>query len=76
MQLDGLGASLATLGLGALVYGLIESSHLGFAHPQVFATLIVGALSLATFIIVESRSTIRCCRLPCFVQGIFAEPIC
>ena len=33
--LDWPGAALATLGLGALVYGLIESSSLGFGHPLV-----------------------------------------
>jgi len=55
--LDGLGTALATLGLGVLVYGLIESSHLGFTQPRVIATLIVGALSLAAFFLFEARST-------------------
>ena len=55
--LDGLGTALATLGLGVLVYGLIESSHLGFAQPRVIATLIVGSLSLSGFFLFEARST-------------------
>jgi EmrB/QacA subfamily drug resistance transporter len=55
--LDWSGAALATLGLGTLVYGLIESSRLGFGHPLVLATLIGGALSLAVFFLVEARST-------------------
>jgi EmrB/QacA subfamily drug resistance transporter len=54
--LDWSGITLATLGLGTLVYGLIESSRLGFGHPLVLATLIVGALSLAGFFLVEARS--------------------
>lgn len=54
--LDWRGAALATLGLGTLVYGLIESSRLGFGHPLVLATLIGGALSLAGFFLVEARS--------------------
>ena len=54
--LDWSGAALATLGLGTLVYGLIESSRLGFGHPLVLATLIGGALSLAVFLLVEVRS--------------------
>jgi EmrB/QacA subfamily drug resistance transporter len=54
--LDWPGTGLATLGLGTLVYGLIESSRLGFGHPLVLATLIVGALSLAVFFLVEARS--------------------
>ncbi|MEK6288392.1 MAG: MFS transporter [Acidobacteriota bacterium] len=55
-RLDWLGAGLATLGLGSLVYGLIESSRLGFAHPLVLVALGGGAVSLALFIAVEARS--------------------
>jgi EmrB/QacA subfamily drug resistance transporter len=54
--LDWFGTALATLGFGTLVYGLIESSRLGFGHPLVLATLIGGALSLAVFFVVEARS--------------------
>jgi len=53
--LDWLGSALATLGLGLLVYGLIESSRLGFGAPVVFATIFAGALSLAAFLLVEAR---------------------
>ncbi len=55
-RLDWLGAGLATLGLGTLVYALIESSRLGFGHPLVLVTLIAGALSLMAFLMVEARS--------------------
>ena len=55
-RLDWLGALLATMGLGAVVYGLIESSRQGFAHPVVLIALAVGALSLTLFILVEERS--------------------
>jgi len=54
--LDWWGTAFATLGLGTLVYGLIESSRLGFGHPLVLATLLAGTLSLAVFFIVEARS--------------------
>jgi EmrB/QacA subfamily drug resistance transporter len=54
--LDWSGTALATLGLGALVYGLIESSRLGFGHSLVLATLIGGLLSIAVFFLVEARS--------------------
>jgi EmrB/QacA subfamily drug resistance transporter len=54
--LDWWGAGFATLGLGTLIYGLIESSRLGFGHPLVLATLIGGALSLGAFFLVEARS--------------------
>lgn len=55
-QLDWFGAGLATLGLGAVVFGLIESSRYGFAHPIVLVTLAGGAGLLVLFITVEARS--------------------
>ena len=54
--LDWQGVALVTVGLGTLVYGLIESSSLGFGHRLVIATLIAGALSLTGFFVVEARS--------------------
>jgi EmrB/QacA subfamily drug resistance transporter len=54
-RLDSLGAILTTLGLGALVYGLIESSALGFAHPAVLSSLVIAVVFLAAFVIVEAR---------------------
>ena len=53
--LDWWGTGLATLGLGALVYGLIESSNLGLFHPIVLGTVVAGLLMLALFVFVESR---------------------
>ncbi len=38
-RLDWWGALLATLGLGAIVYGLISSSNLGWSHPLVLKYL-------------------------------------
>jgi EmrB/QacA subfamily drug resistance transporter len=55
-RLDSLGAILATLGLGTLVYGLIESSSRGFAHPAVLASLISAIVLLALFVAVEAHS--------------------
>jgi EmrB/QacA subfamily drug resistance transporter len=54
--LDWLGAVLATVGLGGLVYGLIESPRLGFSHPLVLLTLIGGFGSLAAFLYNETRA--------------------
>src|SRR6266550_3881773 len=53
--LDWLGAILITFGLGALVYGLIESSQLGFGDRSVLAALIAAAILLAAFLIIETR---------------------
>jgi MFS family permease len=54
-QLDILGAVLATLGLGGVVFGLIESQNRGFGDPLVLVSLAFGALALAAFVLVESR---------------------
>lgn len=53
--LDWIGAALATLSLGTLVYGLIESSRRGFADPVIIAALIFGVVALIVFLIVEAR---------------------
>jgi EmrB/QacA subfamily drug resistance transporter len=54
-RLDWWGAVLAAFGLGALVYGLIESSRLGFGARSVVVALIAAAALLALFVIVEAR---------------------
>src|SRR3989449_2336171 len=53
--LDWLGAILVTFGLAALVYGLIESSRLGFGDRSVLAALVAAAVLLAFFLIIETR---------------------
>lgn len=55
-RLDWPGAALVTAGLGAVVYGLIESSRLGFTHRAVLFTLIVGCVLLSIFFVVEART--------------------
>ena len=55
-RLDWFGAILATLGLGALVYGLIEASSRGFTNPAVLTALLGGIALLALFVFVEARS--------------------
>jgi EmrB/QacA subfamily drug resistance transporter len=54
-KLDFLGAILATLSLGAIVYGLIESSRIGLQHPVVIGALSAGVVLFALFILVEAR---------------------
>lgn len=55
-RLDWWGAALATLGLGAVVYGLVESSNLGLGDPIVLGTLVLGLIGLSAFIFVEAHS--------------------
>lgn len=53
--LDLPGALLATAGLGALVFGLIELPASGWSAPRVWASLALGAACLAALIPVERR---------------------
>ncbi|MEO8434252.1 MAG: MFS transporter [Pyrinomonadaceae bacterium] len=70
--LDWLGAVLATVGLGGLVFGLTESSRLGFRHPMVIASLVTGIVSLLVFILVERRARNPMLPLPLFQSRTFA----
>jgi len=54
-RLDLMGAALATLSLGSMVFGLIESSRLGFHSPVVIGTLIAGGVLAVIFVLVEAR---------------------
>jgi EmrB/QacA subfamily drug resistance transporter len=53
--LDWWGAIIGAVGLGALVYGLIESSRLGFGDRSVLVALVAASILLALFVIVEAR---------------------
>jgi EmrB/QacA subfamily drug resistance transporter len=54
-HIDWLGASLATVGLGGVVYGFIESTSRGWAHPLVLASLVAGFACLVAFALVENK---------------------
>lgn len=55
-SLDLSGALLATLGLGALVFGLIEAPTAGWQAPRVWVTLSTSVAALCAFAAVERRS--------------------
>ncbi|MDQ2904284.1 MAG: MFS transporter [Chloroflexota bacterium] len=55
-RLDWWGTLLVTLGLGALVYGLIEAGSLGFGTPLVLGALAISVVALLAFLLVEARS--------------------
>lgn len=54
--LDWLGGILTVIGLGSLVYGLLESSRAGFKHPAVVTALLSGVFFLLVFLFLESRA--------------------
>ena len=55
-QIDVIGALLAAIGLGGIVYGLLEWPRLGPTHPLVIGSLAIGALSFALLVVVEGRA--------------------
>jgi EmrB/QacA subfamily drug resistance transporter len=71
-RVDWLGAILAAVGLGALVYGLIESSQVGFGKRSVILSLAVGVVVLILFVFVESRVSQPMLPLTLFRSRMFA----
>jgi len=65
-RLDWPAAILATLGLGGVVYGLIEASTRGWTDSRVVLALTVGTVALAAFVVTEART-----REPMMPLGLF-----
>jgi EmrB/QacA subfamily drug resistance transporter len=68
-RLDVVGAVLATIGLGALVFGLIEGPVRGWENPVVLVSLVTGVAGLAAFIVAETRAP-----SPMMPLGLFRSP--
>ncbi|PYL62277.1 MAG: MFS transporter, partial [Verrucomicrobia bacterium] len=71
-RVDWFGAILTALGLGALVYGLIESSQTGFNDRSVTAALTAGVVVLILFLFAESRLSQPMLPLTLFRSRTFA----
>ncbi len=56
-RLDLAGATLATLGLGGLTFGLIAAGNRGIDSPLVLAAMVAGLVMLVAFVEVERRSS-------------------
>jgi EmrB/QacA subfamily drug resistance transporter len=54
-QLDWLGGIFTVAGLGAIVFGLLGSSRLGFKHPSVLIAFSSGTFFLLVFLVREGR---------------------
>src|SRR5207249_5046731 len=54
-HIDWLGALTATIGLGGLVTGFIESANLGWHNLLVLGSLAVGVVGLAVFFLIVSK---------------------
>lgn len=55
VRIDVLGAILSILGLGGLVFGLIEQPRLGWGHPAIPITLLGGAVLFVLFLLRQKR---------------------
>lgn len=71
-RIDWIGALLATLGLGGLVNGFIESVNVGRTNYLVFGSLIVGFGSLIAFAFVEAHATSPMVPFTLFVSRRFS----
>jgi EmrB/QacA subfamily drug resistance transporter len=71
-HVDWPGALVATVGLGGVVCGLIESISLGWANLLVFGSLIAGFLCLIGFVFVEARGSSPMVPLTLFMSRSFS----
>src|SRR5205085_877641 len=70
-HIDWAGALFATLGLGGLVTGFIESANLGWRDPLVFGSLIVGFGCLVALVYVERHVSSPMIPLTLFKSSTF-----
>lgn len=70
--LDWPGAVLAAVGLGGIVFGLIESANRGLADPAVLGSLAAGVVLLGGFILAERRSQAPMMPLDLFRSSTFS----
>lgn len=54
-RFDVVGAVTATLGVGALIFGIISSSETGWASPRTLVSLAVGVILLVALVVNERR---------------------
>jgi EmrB/QacA subfamily drug resistance transporter len=71
-HIDWSGAALAVLGLGGVVFGLLESAPRGAGDSLVLAALGIGTVALALFVVVERRTSNPMLSLKLFQSRTFA----
>lgn len=71
VKVDILGAIYAGLGLGGVIYGLIEQPNMGWQHPLVIIPISAGILLLGWFIRHEQKTTYPMLPLKLFLNRNF-----
>ncbi|MBP1804392.1 MFS transporter [Rubellimicrobium aerolatum] len=55
-RMDWAGVVMSTLGMGALVHGVVRSATAGWSDPLTLASLVIGVTALALFVRIERRA--------------------
>src|SRR3954454_18972756 len=71
-RVDAIGALLCVLGLGGVVFALIEQPRLGWSSPAVGGSLAAGVLVFAALLVFESRTSDPMLRLDLFRSRNFS----
>ncbi len=71
-KLDWPGFVTLLLGLGSVLFALIEQPHLGWEHPLILSTLLGGLFSLLLFVFIEWHSPAAMIDLSLFRHRVFA----
>jgi EmrB/QacA subfamily drug resistance transporter len=71
-SVDWLGTLAATVGLGGVVFGFVESTSLGWHEPLVYGSLMLGFACLIGFVFVEARVSSPMVPLTLFASGGFS----
>ncbi|MGZ4181726.1 MAG: MFS transporter [Solirubrobacteraceae bacterium] len=71
-SVDYLGAMLCAVGLGGVVFGFVEQPHYGWGSPVIFVPLIVGVISLVSFIRYERVADHPMLKLELFARRNFS----
>ncbi len=71
-SLDLPGQGAAIIALASLATALMDAAHLGWTHPRILVTLIVGILAATGFILIEARSRAPMLPLSLFSNSAFS----
>ena len=71
-RVDYLGATLCALGLGGVVFALIEQPRFGWSSPIILVPLVGGVVTFAVFLAYERRAPEPMLKLDLFKQRNFA----
>ena len=71
-RVDYLGATLCALGLGGVVFALIEQPRFGWSSPLILVPLVGGVVTFAAFLAYERRAPEPMLKLDLFKQRNFA----